>query len=62
MEVFADFYVSGNGLSITLCPETEIEKAVLKGLQKHGKLELVHPGRCQASNPAVALVWEFDKE
>lgn len=61
MKIECAVYVSGNGISLRLCGETEIEIAILRGLVEHGSLEFVHPGHCEKMNPAAAIVWKFDE-
>lgn len=34
---------ASNGLSLQLCPETEVEQGLLKSIWQHGVLETGHP-------------------
>jgi len=48
---------SSNGLSLQIMPETQAEVVLLKGLWKHGKLYIGHPGNDKIGNPGHYIKW-----
>ena len=52
---------AGNGISLQLYPETDVEEELLRGLWMHGNLKTGHP--CKAKGDTGFYVeWKQDKK
>ena len=50
-----------NGISLQICPETDVEEGLLRGLFQHGKAETGHPGNAKG-NTGFYLNWKQPNE
>ena len=57
----ATFAHSNNGLSLYVQPETEAERQLLRGIWKHGKLEVVNSHGDDKSGIGFAITWKIEK-
>lgn len=55
MKLKTDVYPAGDGLSLVLCPETEVEVGILKWVGQHGVIKFVHPAGCNNVNATNAI-------